>query len=148
MSESYRVRGFRLVVEPRGPDQYGLRLEETNGSQSTAPKLLAELKPDEVRSLTEPLQRAIKESRLPRTVLAPTRKRPVVLDEAAGVRLALALMAVEPISRPRRRESILIGVGNMSDEEAYYWFARTTGQIGSRARRALRLLLADDGKGQ
>jgi hypothetical protein len=53
---------------------------------------------------------------------------------------------VEPISKWRRREEILGGVAAMSAEEAYYWFARTTGPIASRARRALRIMLSDDGR--
>jgi len=35
----------------------------------------------------------------------------------------------------------------MSDEEAYYWYAKTTrSESGNRAIRALRILLADDGR--
>lgn len=35
----------------------------------------------------------------------------------------------------------------MSEEEAYYWYAKTTRpDSGARALRALRILLADDGR--
>jgi hypothetical protein len=35
----------------------------------------------------------------------------------------------------------------MSDEEAYYWYAKTTRKnSGRRALRALRILLADDNR--
>ncbi len=141
-----KVRGFQLVVEPTGSDEFGVRLELTNGSVTTPAKTLASLRPREIASLMDALQAALRASHLQRTVLSSSRRKPILLDEAAGVRLALALVAVEPISRWSRREAILGGVAVMSTEEAYYWFARTTGPIASRARRALRILLADDGR--
>jgi hypothetical protein len=139
------VRGFRLVVEPTGSDEFGVRLEQTNGGGSP-PKVLARIRPREIVTLMDPLHEALRASHCQRTVLSLSRRKPIVLDEAAGVRLALALAAVEPISKWRRREEILGGVAAMSAEEAYYWFARTTGPIASRARRALRIMLADDGR--
>lgn len=139
------VREFRLIIEPTGSDEFGVRLEQTNGSASP-PKVLAKIRPSEVVSVINPLHEALRASRYQRTVLSPSRKKPIVLDEAPGVRLALALVAVEPISKWRRREGILGGVAAMSTEEAYYWFARTTGPIASRARRALRIMLVDDGR--
>lgn len=141
-----KVRGFRLVVEPAGVDLYGLRLEETNGNMTTPPTTLIDLRPDEVAAVMEPLQDALRESRQQRTTLSPSRRKPIPLDEPAGVRLAVALLAVDPISLRIRREAILGGVSAMSTEEAYYWFSRVTGPIASRARRALRILLADDGR--
>jgi hypothetical protein len=139
------VRGFRLVIEPTGSDEFGVRLEQTNGG-GTPPKVLASIRPREVASVMDPLHEALRVSRYQRTVLSPSRRKPIMLEEAAGVRLALALVAVEPISKWRRREEILGGVAAMSAEEAYYWFARTTGPIASRARRALRIMLSDDGR--
>jgi hypothetical protein len=108
--------------------------------------VLAKIRPSEVVSVIAPLHEALRASRYQRTVLSPSRKKPIVLDEAAGVRLALALVAVGPISKWRRREEIIGGVAVMSTEEAYYWFARATGPIGNRARRALRIMLAEDGQ--
>jgi hypothetical protein len=139
------IRGFQLVIEPNGSDEFGVRLEQTNGGGSPA-KVLASIRPRDIASLMDPLHEALRVSWHQRTVLSPSRKKPIGLDEAAGVRLALALVAVGPISRWSRREEILGGVAAMSTEEAYYWFARTTGPIGSRARRALRIMLADDGR--
>jgi hypothetical protein len=71
----------------------------------------------------------------------------VVLAEPAGVRLALAINAAAPLNRPSRRQSVLEGISAMSEEEAYYWYAKTTRpESGTRALRALRILLADDGR--
>ena len=141
-----KYRGFRLIVEPASTDTYGIRLEETNGSAATPPKRIAHLRADEVPALFDVLQQALRESHQPRTSLSAGRRKPIPLAEPAGVRLALALMAVEPIAKSSRRYTILSGIAAMSPEEAYYWFARATGPIAQRARRALRILLADDGR--
>lgn len=141
-----KIRGFRIIVEPVSSDEYGLRLEETNGSAAIPPKYLAHLRSDEVPGVSDVLQQALRESHQPRTTLSPGRRKPIPLEESAGVRLALALIAIEPITKSSRRHAILAGISAMSAEEAYYWFARTTGPIAQRARRSLRILLADDGR--
>lgn len=141
------VRGFRLVVEPGATtDGYWLRLEETNGSPATPPKVLARHRPCGAPDVADTVLAALRESRHPRTSLSAGRRTPLALAEPAGVRLALALLAVEPVTKGRRRRAILSGVGAMSAEEAYYWYARATGPAASRGRRALRILLADDGR--
>ncbi len=145
-TEHTKIRGFRIIVEPEPADDYGLRLEETNGSATTPPKLIAHLRAHEVQSVADVVQQALRESHQPRTSLSAGRRKPISLAEPAGVRLALALIAVEPITKTSRRRAILSGIAAMSPEEAYYWFARTTGPIAQRARRALRILLADDGR--
>lgn len=141
------VRGFRLMVEATpSTESYSLRLEETNGRPRTAPKILGRLRPSDAPDVTDTLLAALRESRHPRTALSSRRRAPLVLAEPAGVRLALALVAVEPIAKSRRRRAILAGISAMSTEEAYYWYARVTGPTAARARRALRILLSDDGR--
>ena len=67
------------------------------------------------------------------------------LAEPSGLRLALILMAVKPLSRHDRIEAIRQGVQLMSDEEAYYWFSKCSGGSDAvRAQRALRILLAEE----
>ena len=140
------TRGFRLVVEPVDTDSYGLRLEQTNGNLAAPPLPIATVRASEVEGVAEAVHHAVKESMQARTALSAGRRKPIVLDESAGVRLALALIATEPIAKRSRREAILAGVAGMSSEETYYWFAKVTGPAASRARRALRILLADDGR--
>lgn len=140
------TRGFRLIVEPVDTDLYGLRLEQTNGSSVSPPVSIITLRPSDVEGVTDALQLAVKESKQARTVLSSGRRKPIILDESAGVRLALTLIAAEPITKRSRREAILGGVAAMSSEETYYWFAKVTGSAAARARRALRILLADDGR--
>lgn len=139
-----RPRGFRLLVRPEGPDAYGLRLEETNGRPETPPMLVCELDWRAVRRILPSVMEAVRASRLARSVLGPQRQKPVVLDESAGVRLALALLATGPVSKRGRVDVMAAAVADMSTEEAYYWYAKCMGPQAARARRALRLLLAEE----
>ena len=144
--KSSPTRGFRLTVEPVDSDTFGLRLEETNGSPNHT-TVAARVTPDRLTPFLPSLRSALRESGHQQTVVGPSRRAPVVLSEPAGVRLALAINAAAPLNRPSRRQSVLEGVSGMSDEEAYYWYAKTTrSDAGARALRALRILLADDGR--
>lgn len=145
-SKTGATRGFRLTIERFGTDTYGLRLDETNGTPDNN-SLAARLTPDRLSPFLPALRAALRESGHPHTIVGPARKVPVMLVEPAGVRLALAINAGVPLNRPSRRQSVLEGIAAMSDEEAYYWYAKTTRpDSGSRALRALRILLADDGR--
>jgi hypothetical protein len=139
-----KPRGFRLLVRPQGPDAYGLRLEETNGRPETPPMLVCELDWKATRRILPSVMEAVRASRLARSVLGPQRQKPVVLDESAGVRLALALLATGPVSKHGRVDAMAAAVADMSTEEAYYWYAKCMGPQAARARRALRLLLAEE----
>jgi len=139
-------RGFRLTIERADSDTYGLTLEETNGAPEHT-TVAAHLTPDRLAPFLPPLRAALRESGHPRTIVGPSRQAPVVLAEPAGVRLALAINAAAPLTRPSRRQSVLEGIAAMSEEEAYYWYAKTSRpDSGTRALRALRILLADDGR--
>ena len=140
------ARVFQLIVLPVDTDTYCLRLEQVNAGDSTSSAQIATLNPHEVVEMADPIQLALKSSKQPRSVLSAGRRKPIVLDETAGVRLALTLIAAEPVTKRSRREAILGGVASMSSEETYYWFAKVTGSTAPRARRALRILLADDGR--
>ena len=70
-------------------------------------------------------------------------QKAVQLDSDAGVRLALATLAVLRMRCPRRRAAVLAGVEALGDEECLYWYAKARGSAGNRALRALRLLLTD-----
>jgi hypothetical protein len=72
-------------------------------------------------------------------------ERPFYLDELTGLRLALILLAVKPLTRHDRIEAIGQGVQAMGDEEAYYWFSKcSAGPDALWAQRALRVLLAGE----
>lgn len=139
-------RGFRLQVEPAGTDTYGLRLEETNGLPEHT-TVAARLGPGRLTPFLGALRTALRDSGHPPTIIGPTRRKPVSLGEAAAVRFALAVNAAAPLTRTVRRLTVIEGVTAMSDEEAYYWYAKTRRpESGARALRALRILLADDNR--
>ena len=70
---------------------------------------------------------------------------PFYLDELTGLRLALILIAVKPLCRHDRIETIGQGISMMSAEEAYYWFSKCSAGTGAlRAQKALRVLLAEE----
>ena len=85
--------------------------------------------------------------------LTDTERRRVIvqpvwrLDEATGVRLSLTLLATQPIIRSERIRSLVAGIEAMSVEETYYWYAKCVGPNAAAARKAIRILLADDETG-
>ena len=135
-------RGFRVVVQPDRV-AFGLILDETDG-RSDEGSLVARVDADHAAVVLPAVMDAVRASGHARTVLGPQRRAPIVLTEEAGVRLALALIATERVTKPRRLDAILVGVADMAPEEAYYWYAKCMGPDGGRVRKALRLFLAED----
>lgn len=146
-SEAEAVRTFRITVRPANSDQYGIDLSETYGPGTgpTTPVLTATAA--QVNRVTDVLIAAVKASGHTPGRLATQRDQPIPLDEAAGVRLALTLFATQPITKNDRIRALVAGINSMSVEETFYWYAKTVGPAASRARRALRILLADDKTG-
>ena len=138
-----RPRGFALVVEPATTDSFGLRLEELS-REGEAARPVAHLKPDRVARVVEQVLAAVQASGHARSDLSPARRAPLVLKESPGVRLALTMFATGPLRKHRRVEAAVGAIGRLSDEEAYYWYGKCVGQAAGRARRALRLLLAEE----
>lgn len=66
----------------------------------------------------------------------------VDLDEASGAKVALVLLAMQPLRKLERMQAILRGIEAMSAEEALYWFARVMRGPKTRTLRAFRILLA------
>ncbi len=144
MKANLKPRGFQLVIEAASIDDYGVRLLETNGSPIAAPQAIIRLGAPRTRRVLPHLVTAVKASRQPTSILGSERKKPIRLDEAAGVRLALVLLATGPLAKWQRVERVAAGVEAMTTEEAYYWYAKCVGQEGRRAQRSLRLLLAEE----
>lgn len=137
-----KARGFHLTVQADG-DEYGVTLHETNGQAENTTKV-AQVNARQARNVQLALQQAVKASGHARTTLAPTRKTPIPLHEDAGVRLALVLLATERVKKGRRISDITTAIDHMATEEAYYWYAKSTGPDATRVRRALRLFLAEE----
>ncbi len=106
-----------------------------------------ELGGDPLRAVADHLLNALRTNGYKATDLARAAgsEKPFYLDELTGLRLALILLAVKPLTRHDRIEAIGQGVRAMGDEEAYYWFSKcSAGPDALRAQKALRILLADE----
>ncbi len=144
------IRSFRLTVQPvpsrhGDGDRYGVRLEEeyTHGERRLA-TIVATATPLQTVRVLDAFVAAVRASGHQAGVLSRSRRKPIPLDEAAGVRLALTLLAAGPVSKPHRVRRIVAGVAAMSTEETYYWYAKAVGPDADRVRRALRLFLAEE----
>ena len=139
-----RPLSFQLLVTPGDEEgHFGLELAEV-GASNGSPGLSAGLDEIATARVIASVLTALRESKLKPAQLSPRRKKPLKLKEVAGVRLALVILSIAPLSRRTRIAEIEDGVAGMSTEEAYYWYAKCTGRSGSRSLRALRLLLSDE----
>ena len=141
------VRTFELIVrfDPARPDRYGVLVQETygrNGAGALARKI-AMAPATQITHILEHVVGAVRASGYRPTVLGPQRRDPITLDDSAGVRLALTLLATGPINRGDRVRAVAAGIAAMSTEETYYWYALCVGPRSSAARRAIRALLSD-----
>ena len=138
------ARRFRIVIESVDSDSFNLRLEASDGPEQV-PAIVASLKFERLPLFHQAIRVALRDSGHGVTAVGPNRKKPIDLTEPAGVRLSLAINAAGPLNRPSRRQAVLEGIASMSDEETYYWYAKTSNPLGrSRSLRALRILLSDD----
>ncbi len=71
------------------------------------------------------------------------RRKPLTLTQDPGVRLALSVLATDPLRSVARRNAVANGIQRLGVEESLYWFAQIRGHNGRRAVRALRLLVAE-----
>jgi hypothetical protein len=141
------VRAFELTVrpDPARPDRYAILIQESYGRDrpGALTRKIAIAQPAQTGHILEHVVAAVRASGYRPTVLGPQRRDPITLDEAAGVRLALALLATSPLSRGDRIRAVADGIAAMSVEETYYWYALCVGPRSSAARRAIRALLSD-----
>ena len=135
-------RGFVLEPLREGADHYGLHLSETGSAGRSTAGLDLRVNASRARRVLGSALSALKASGHSKTALGLHRPSPLVLTEEAGVRLAIVLLTTAPLLKSRRVEAIAGEVDSMATEEAYYWYAKCVGPDASRARRALRLLLA------
>jgi hypothetical protein len=137
-------RAFRLTIHPGKGDTYGISLDETYGdSGRTLATPVIRMSPAQTGRVIDAVLAAVRSSGHAPSTLAFSRKAPIRLDEAAGVRLVLTLLTTRPVSKHNRVRALVAGINAMSIEETYYWYAKCLGPDGARARKALRVLLAD-----
>jgi hypothetical protein len=144
VTKATKIRGFQLLVVPEDAHEYGLVLEETNGTTEKDALVVTRADVVQTRRVRSHVLEAVRDSGHTRAALGIQRRAPIPLVEEAGVRLALVLLATGPIVKARRIDHMANGVAAMAAEEAYYWYAKCMGADAPRIRRALRLFLAEE----
>lgn len=142
---------FELRVQTDGESEYGLALfqkpHRDQGRNGTTEdwQLVVKLHGQPLKAVLDQVLAAIKKAGYKVTDLSRGRHEPFVLAETLGVRLGLLFLAVKPLRKASRMGDISEQVQGMTDEEAYYWFSKTTStNTGRRAQKAMRMLLADE----
>ena len=139
-------RPFELRVEPQDERSYSLALYQwpvkANGAP-LRPARVVVVGGDTLLAVADHVLEALRRSDYRLTDLSPQRREPFWLGEETGVRLGLLFLSVAPLSRMDRVDAISRELRAMPAEEAYYWYSKCMApEIGSRAQRALRVLLA------
>jgi len=130
-----------LYQEPHRGKPRDKRKAAVNGDW----RLVARINGVPMRSVMDQILAAIKQAGYRASDLSRSRQEPFALKEEAGVRLGLLFLAVKPLRKPTRMSDISDQIAGMTDEEAYYWFSKTTSvHHGRRAQKALRILLAKE----
>ena len=133
---------FQLLVFPMGDAEYGVELtQQMNGRPHRRVVRSWGLS---MQAVGNHLLEVLKASGYRPADLKRTRRKPFTMPEATGVRLGLMLLATKPLRKPRRLEEVAQAVGELCDEEAYYWYAKCThAHSGRRAQRAFRDLVSE-----
>src|SRR5262245_15438700 len=121
-------RHFRLLVHTEDDETYALRLEEASGRSQRDIRLVARSSAANTHRVQGSVMHALRTSGVSCTALHARRTVPVVLDESAGVRLALVFLATTRLQKFRRVDTIEHCIDRMSVEEAFYWYAKCTGE--------------------
>ena len=142
---------FELRVEAGKSQDYGLALyrmpargEHLNGSVEEW-QLVVRIRGTPMRAVMDQILGTIKRAGYRASDLSRSRKTPFHLSEEPGVRLGLLMLAVKPLRKASRMSDISEQIQAMAEEEAYYWFSKSTDNgVGRRCQKAMRILLAKE----
>jgi len=144
-------RPFELRVEPDKAGGYALALyrRSAQGGQSgdseSSWQRVVRIRGTSMHAVMDQVLSTIRKAGYRTSDLARSRKTPFQLAEPAGVRLGLLMLAVKPLRKTSRMAEISQQIQAMAEEEAYYWFSKSTDNgIGRRCQKALRILLAKE----
>ena len=142
------TRTFQLVAQkPNAKGAYGLRVFEMYGPDERLTNLIVAASPAQTARVADVIVTAARRVGNRPSDLAGKDGGIVTLDEATGVRTCLTLLATQPITRTERIRALVAGIDDMSVEETYYWYAKCIGPRAAAARKAIRILLADQDRG-
>lgn len=137
-------RPFELRVVQREGSSYGMALYQPELGRSSRTERIVQIWGDPLRAVMDHVLAALRQGGY-RTFDLGRRSVPYRLREEDGVRLGLIFLAIKPLRKLSRITAISENVGEMSTEEIYYWFSKTTHRKRKGcARRALRILMAEE----
>jgi hypothetical protein len=145
-----REAAFQLEVIPRPANRYGLALTEVvtptrRRQHEPARHPVVRLWGSPLQAVFDRVADAVRACGGRPSDLRRDRKAPFPLDEETAVRLGLLFLAIKPLRKTARIETIRDATAAMSPEEAYYWYSKcANGATGRRAQRAFRILLAQE----
>lgn len=141
------TRDFSLeVLKLDGIEGYGLTLTSSPLIYRIGtPDLSVSIWGRPLQSVVDHVLVALKRAGYAPADLSSRRRKPFHLHEEDGVRLGLLFHAVKPLHKTARIEAISQTMRKMEPEEVFYWFSKcSTGPEAGRARRAFRLLAAEE----
>lgn len=142
---SDETRTFQVVTQKiTAKGTYGLRVFEVYGPDARLTNLVVTASPAQTARVADVIVNATRRAGHRPSDLAGKDGGTITLDEATGVRTCLTLLATQPITRTERIRALVAGIDDMSVEETYYWYAKCIGPRAAAARKAIRVLLADD----
>lgn len=136
---------FQLVVEPLSNASYALTVLQRPFPASQDGRDLPFVKVGRIDGLavvsSQDLVLDVLRSNHHKPIsLQHDRKKRLNLSEESGVRLSVLFLAISPLSDLDHIRAVQQAIWAMSDEEAYYWFAKCSGPNGCRGMCALRVL--------
>lgn len=136
---------FQLTVEPLPNASYALSVSQRPFPASRNGRALPFIKMGSIDGLAllsawDMVLDVLRSNHHKPTAIQHGRKNQFDLNEESGVRLALLFKAIAPLSNLDHIRALQQAIWAMSDEEAYYWFAKCHGTNGRRGIRALRIL--------
>lgn len=147
IDHAHTIRSFTLKVsrDDRQAGAYGLTLQETFGTDParSLARVAAALNAKTARHILDRAVTAVTESGHRPSVLSIERSQPIALSEAAGVRLALTMLAVAPLRALDTTHRVAAGIAALSVEETFYWYSLCSGEHATAGRKALRVLLSE-----
>ena len=93
------------------------------------------------------IKRSIKKEGYNSTDLKRSRKSPFKLGEEQGVKFNLVFRAIRDLKKRSKIEEVILGIEEMSREEALYWHSKVEHDHGKgeqRGMKALRILIGGE----
>ncbi|MEL7562605.1 hypothetical protein [Dehalogenimonas sp. 4OHTPN] len=141
-------KSFELKVLPLSDAEYALELRQrklAGDKGDSGMPLVVSVQGMPLKAVLDQVLDTIKKNGYRANDLRASREEPFELDEEQGVRLGLLFLAIKPLKKPSRIESVSCSIRQMETEEAYYWFAKCSRGAGrGRACRAARILMAEE----